>query len=127
MRRRVFWSILTFMADDADKEDLYDEGLDLAFDGNYREAINKYRAALEIDPEFADAIHGVAMAHAELEELDEAIEAAKKVLPSGNQVQDFHFLTTSDHFFKLLSASTTAYYTTQSFFFSSLFLNFVSF
>jgi tetratricopeptide (TPR) repeat protein len=67
------------MADDADKEDLYDEGLDLAFDGNYREAINKYRAALEIDPEFADAIHGVAMAHAELEELDEAIEAAKQL------------------------------------------------
>jgi tetratricopeptide (TPR) repeat protein len=67
------------MAEDPDKEDLYDEGLDLAFDGDYPAAIAKYRAALEIDPEFADAMHGIAMAHAELEELDEAIEAAKKL------------------------------------------------
>ena len=67
------------MADDSNKEDLYDEGLDLAFDGDYPAAILKYRAALEIDPEFADAMHGIAMAHAELEELDEAIAAAKQL------------------------------------------------
>lgn len=67
------------MAEAADKEDLYDEGLDLAFDGQYREAIEKYRAALAIDPHYVDAIHAIAMAHSELEEFDEAIEAAKQV------------------------------------------------
>lgn len=67
------------MADAPNAEDLYDEGLDLAFDGSYREAIEKYRTALEIEPGFSDAIHGIAMAHAELEEFDEAIEAAQKL------------------------------------------------
>lgn len=61
------------------KEALYDEGLDLAFDENYREAIEKYKAALELDPGFTDALHAMAMAHAEIGELDEAIEAGKKL------------------------------------------------
>ncbi len=61
------------------KEELYDEGLDLAFEGKFRDAIEKYRAALEIDPSYADAVHALAMAHAELEELDEAIEVAKRL------------------------------------------------
>lgn len=63
----------------ASKEELYDEGLDLAFEGKIREAIAKYRAALEVDPAFVDAVHALAMAHAELEELDEAIEVGKRL------------------------------------------------
>ena len=61
------------------KEELYDEGLDLAFEENYAGAIEKYTKALEVDPEFTDALLALAMAHAELEQLDEAIEAAKKL------------------------------------------------
>jgi tetratricopeptide (TPR) repeat protein len=61
------------------KEDLYDEGLDLAFEGKYVEAIAKYREALAVDPEFVDAVHAVAMAYSELDQLDEAIEAAKRL------------------------------------------------
>jgi tetratricopeptide (TPR) repeat protein len=67
------------MGDAPDKEDLYDEGLDLAFDGKYREAIGKYREALALDATYADAILGIAMAHGDLDELDEAIEAAKQL------------------------------------------------
>ena len=63
----------------ADKEALYDQGLDLAFDGNFREAIEKYRLALEVDPGFVDAVHALAMAHAELEDFDAAIEAGKRL------------------------------------------------
>lgn len=63
----------------ADKEDLYDEGLDLAFDGKFREAVDKYRAALEIDPGYVDAVHALAMAHKELGDLDEAIEVGKRL------------------------------------------------
>ena len=63
----------------ASKEDLYDEGLDLAFDGKYREAIEKYRAALAVDDGFVDAVHALAMAHAELEELDHAITVGQRL------------------------------------------------
>ena len=63
----------------AEKEALYDEGLDLAFDGNFREAIEKYRAALAVDPGYTDAVHALAMAYAELEDFDAAIEAGKRL------------------------------------------------
>jgi len=63
----------------ASKEELYDEGLDLAFEGKYREAIGRYREALAQDPAYADALHALAMAYAELDELDEAIEAGKRL------------------------------------------------
>lgn len=63
----------------ATKEELYDEGLDLAFDEDYDGAIAKYQAALELDAGYTDALHALAMAHSEKGELDEAIEAAKKL------------------------------------------------
>lgn len=63
----------------AGKEELYDEGLDLAFEGKFREAIERYRAALALDPDYVDAVHALAMAHAELEELDEAIAVAQRL------------------------------------------------
>ena len=63
----------------ADKETLYDEGLDLAFDGNFQGAIERYRAALEIDPSYVDAVHALAMAHKELGELDRAIEVGRRL------------------------------------------------
>ncbi len=63
----------------AAKEDLYDEGLDLAFDGDYRGAIEKYREALDLDAGYTDALHAMAMAHAELGELDDAITVGKRL------------------------------------------------
>lgn len=63
----------------ASKEDLYDQGLDLAFDGQFGDAIARYREALAIDPGYSDALHALAMAHAELDQLDEAIDAAKRL------------------------------------------------
>jgi tetratricopeptide (TPR) repeat protein len=63
----------------ASKEDLYDEGLDLAFEGKYPEAIERYRAALALDPDFVDAVHALAMAHADLEQLDDAITVGQRL------------------------------------------------
>ena len=63
----------------AGKEELYDEGLDLAFDENYAGAIEKYKAALDIDPGYTDALHALAMAHAETGDLDAAIAAGKQL------------------------------------------------
>ena len=63
----------------ADKEDLYDQGLDLAFEGKLTEAIGKYREAIAIDPDYVDAVHALAMAHAELDDLDAAIEVGVRL------------------------------------------------
>lgn len=64
----------------ADKEALYDEGTDLAFEGKYREAIERYQEALQLDPEYADAVHAVMMAYKELEDLDQAILWGKRLV-----------------------------------------------
>lgn len=61
------------------KDDLYDRATDLFGDGKPEEAIAVYREALAIDPEFADAWHGLGMALSELGRHDEAIEAGKRL------------------------------------------------
>lgn len=63
----------------AGKEDLYDQGLDLAFEGKFDEAISRYQEALAIDPAYGDALHALAMAYGELDQLDEAIAAATRL------------------------------------------------
>jgi len=60
-------------------EELYDRGVDLFAEGKYDEAIAAYGEALVLDPGFVDALHGLAMAHAEKGELDAAIAAAKRI------------------------------------------------
>jgi Flp pilus assembly protein TadD len=60
-------------------EELYDRGVDLFAEGKYDEAIAAYGEALGIDPGFVDALHGLAMAHAENGELEAAITAAKRI------------------------------------------------
>ena len=60
-------------------EELYDRGVDLFAEGKYDEAIAAYGEALGLDPGFVDALHGLAMAHAEKGELEAAIAAAKRI------------------------------------------------
>lgn len=60
-------------------EELYDRGVDLFAEGKYDEAIAAYGEALGIDPGFVDALHGLAMAHAEKGDLEAAIAAAKRI------------------------------------------------
>ena len=61
------------------KDELYDRATDLFGDGKSEEAIVVYREALAIDPDFADAWHGLGMALSELGRHDEAIEAGKRL------------------------------------------------
>ena len=61
------------------KEELYDEAIDLFGDGKLEEAIARYRQALEVDPLYVDAWHGLAMALSELGQHEGAIEAGKKL------------------------------------------------
>jgi len=61
------------------KEDLYDGAIDLFGEGKLEEAVAKYKEAIALDPGFADAWHGLAMAYNELGQHQGAIEAGKKL------------------------------------------------
>ena len=61
------------------KDELYDRAIDLFADGDLEQAIETYRAALAIDPEFVDAWHGLAMAYNDAKQYGQAIEAGKRL------------------------------------------------
>jgi tetratricopeptide (TPR) repeat protein len=63
-----------------DKEELYDEAIDLYADGKYDEAIAMYQSALERDPRYTDALHGMVMCYQAKGDLDTAIELTKKFI-----------------------------------------------
>ena len=60
-------------------EELCDRGVDLFAEGKYDEAIAAYTDALALDPGLVDALHGLAMAHAERGDLAAAIGAAERI------------------------------------------------
>ncbi|MDD5544273.1 MAG: tetratricopeptide repeat protein [Acidobacteriia bacterium] len=62
------------------KEDLYEQGVSLALEDKYAEAVERYRKALEIDPKYADVWHAVINAYSAMNELDQGIEAAKQLI-----------------------------------------------
>lgn len=62
------------------KEDFYNQGMELFAEEKLDEAIASYRRALEEDPSYADALHALAMTYAHQEKFDEAIEAAKRLV-----------------------------------------------
>jgi tetratricopeptide (TPR) repeat protein len=64
----------------ADKEELYDEAVDLYADEKYDEAIEVYKQALDADPNFVDAIHGLTMCYQAKGDLDSAIEMTRKYI-----------------------------------------------
>jgi tetratricopeptide (TPR) repeat protein len=63
-----------------DKEELYDQAIDAYADDKFDEAIALYKQALEIDPKYADAIHGMTMCYQAKGDLDTAIELTKKFI-----------------------------------------------
>src|SRR5690348_12507568 len=60
-------------------EDFYYEGLDLFADARMEDAVAKYRLAMEADPTFTDALHGLTRALQDLGRYDEAIAVAKQI------------------------------------------------
>ncbi|HYL57341.1 MAG TPA: tetratricopeptide repeat protein [Candidatus Acidoferrales bacterium] len=63
-----------------DKEDLYDQAIDAYADEKFEEAIELYKQALEIDPKYVDAIHGMTMCYQAKGDLDSAIALTKKYI-----------------------------------------------
>jgi tetratricopeptide (TPR) repeat protein len=60
-------------------EDHYYVALDLMAEGRLDEAVSAYRESLAADPEFTEAMHGLARALQDLQRYDEAIEVAKRI------------------------------------------------
>ncbi|HEV7732862.1 MAG TPA: tetratricopeptide repeat protein [Candidatus Binatia bacterium] len=63
----------------ADKYDLFDQAVDLIADGKVDDAIARYHEAIAVDPDFADAWQGLALALNDERRHAEAIEAGKKL------------------------------------------------
>jgi tetratricopeptide (TPR) repeat protein len=61
-------------------EDHYFAGVDLFGEGKLNEAIAEYNRALELDPKFADALHGLAQAYHAKADFDRTIEIAQRIL-----------------------------------------------
>lgn len=60
-------------------EDHFYTGLDLYSEGKQDEAIAAYRRAIEADPDYSDALHGLARIYQDQNRLDEAIEISQKL------------------------------------------------
>lgn len=60
-------------------EDQYYAALDLMAEGQLEQAVARYREALQFDPTFTEAMHGLARALQDLQRYDEAIDVAQKI------------------------------------------------
>jgi tetratricopeptide (TPR) repeat protein len=61
-------------------EDHYYAGIDLFGEGKLTEAIVEYTRALELNPQFSDALHGLAQAYHAQQDFDRTIETAQRIL-----------------------------------------------
>ncbi len=60
-------------------EDHYYAALDLFGDSRYEEAAEEYKKAMELDPSFTDAMHGLVRVYQDLGRFDDAIPIARKI------------------------------------------------
>ncbi len=67
-------------APDNTAEDHYYAGIDLFGEGRLAEAIAEYTRALELHPQFSDALHGLAQAYHAQQDFDRSIETARRIL-----------------------------------------------
>jgi tetratricopeptide (TPR) repeat protein len=68
------------MAETTRAEDHYYAGIDFFGEGKLDEAIAEYVRALELEPKFADALHGLAQAYYAKEDFDRTIETARRII-----------------------------------------------
>jgi len=60
-------------------EEHYYAALDLVSEGEHERAVEEYQQALEAEPTFTEAMHGLSRALQDLGRLDEAIVIAKRI------------------------------------------------
>jgi tetratricopeptide (TPR) repeat protein len=62
------------------KEDFYNQGMEYFVQDRLDDAVAAYLRALDEDPNYADALHALAMTYSHQEKLDQAIEVAKRLI-----------------------------------------------
>jgi tetratricopeptide (TPR) repeat protein len=62
------------------KEDFYNQGMEHFAQDRLDDAVTAYLRALDEDPNYADALHALAMTYAHQEKLDQAIDVAKRLI-----------------------------------------------
>jgi tetratricopeptide (TPR) repeat protein len=66
------------------KEDLFEQAVNAFGDDKLDESIELYKKAIEIDPGYQDALHGLGMALFNRGRLDEAVATAKRLIEIDN-------------------------------------------
>ena len=66
------------------KEEIFEQAVEAFGDDKLDEAIDLYRKALEIDPTYTDALHGLGMALSNRGRHDEAVATAQKLIEIDN-------------------------------------------
>jgi tetratricopeptide (TPR) repeat protein len=62
------------------KEDYFEQAVNAFGDDKLDDAIDMYKRALELDPGYQDALHGLGMALHNRGRLDEAVETARRLV-----------------------------------------------
>jgi len=62
------------------KEDSYNQGMEFFVEDKFDEAAAAYLRALDEDPNYADALHALAMTYSHQEKFDQAIEVGKRLI-----------------------------------------------
>ena len=62
------------------KEDYYNQGMAHFAENRLDDAVAAYLHALDEDPNYADALHALAMTYAHQEKVDQAIDVAKRLI-----------------------------------------------
>ena len=62
------------------KEEFYNQGMEHFAQDRLDDAVAAYLRALDEDPNYADALHALAMTYAHQEKLDQAIDVAKRLI-----------------------------------------------
>jgi tetratricopeptide (TPR) repeat protein len=62
------------------KEDLFEQAVNAFGDGKLEESVDLYKKALDLDPNYQDALHGLSMSLQNLNRFDEAAETAKRLI-----------------------------------------------
>ena len=66
------------------KEEIFEQAVEAFGDDKLDEAIDLYRKALEIDPNYQDVLHGLGMALHNHGKFDEAVAVAKRLIEIDN-------------------------------------------